>query len=104
MVYCSYTWYVPLWYTSDGANTVDFAWLKPMQTGVCVCVCVLSNLLYVRSPKLVFFPVVIPTPADSKWLLVNYQAAGFYRVNYDDQNWRLLQKQLKDKNEVAYRI
>ncbi|XP_072037073.1 aminopeptidase N-like [Amphiura filiformis] len=32
--------------------------------------------------------------ATSDWLLVNLDQTGFYRVNYDTQNWKLLSKQL----------
>ncbi|KAH9380997.1 hypothetical protein HPB48_008211 [Haemaphysalis longicornis] len=41
---------------------------------------------------------------DSKeWLIVNVQRVGYYRVNYDPFNWRLLQSQLKD-NPLAIHV
>lgn len=36
---------------------------------------------------------------DSEWLLVSNQAtSGYYRVQYDERNWRMLIAQLKGKN------
>lgn len=41
---------------------------------------------------------------DSKeWLIVNVQRVGYYRVNYDPFNWRLLQSQLKE-NPLAIHV
>lgn len=37
---------------------------------------------------------------DSSWLLANINQTGYFRVNYDLQNWRLLIQQLHDKPQV----
>lgn len=40
---------------------------------------------------------------DSQWLLVNNQATGgYYRVLYDQKNWRLLIAKLKSKNYQSF--
>ncbi len=33
--------------------------------------------------------------AEKDWLVANVKHAGFYRVNYDENNWNLLIEQLK---------
>ncbi|GLG93878.1 uncharacterized protein GBIM_01203, partial [Gryllus bimaculatus] len=35
-------------------------------------------------------------PSGGQWVIFNVQATGFYRVNYDDTNWRLLSAHLQD--------
>uniref|UniRef100_A0A2S2NAD6 Aminopeptidase n=2 Tax=Schizaphis graminum TaxID=13262 RepID=A0A2S2NAD6_SCHGA len=39
---------------------------------------------------------VIPAPRDIDWYIFNIQSIGFYRVNYDVDNWMALIKQLND--------
>lgn len=39
------------------------------------------------------------TRADS-WYIANIKHAGFYRVNYDEENWNLLIDQLKTNHEL----
>lgn len=34
------------------------------------------------------------------WILGNVQQYGFYRVNYDTDNWRALMTQLKQQHTV----
>lgn len=36
--------------------------------------------------------------ANTTWILANCQAIGFYRTNYDAQNWELLTEYLKNSN------
>ncbi|EDV28937.1 uncharacterized protein TRIADDRAFT_18529 [Trichoplax adhaerens] len=40
----------------------------------------------------------IPTTADFRWIKGNLNQSGYYRVNYDAQNWRELEKQLSQKH------
>lgn len=35
------------------------------------------------------------------WVLGNIQQYGFYRVNYEDSNWRALIQQLKTNHKVC---
>ncbi|KAF5907632.1 aminopeptidase N-like, partial [Clarias magur] len=37
---------------------------------------------------------------DDGWLLVNVNCSGYYRVNYDEQNWNRLISQLESNHEV----
>ena len=37
------------------------------------------------------------------WIIGNIQHAGWYRVNYDKQNWMLLINQLNDDHEILNR-
>ncbi|XP_050519995.1 uncharacterized protein LOC126893642 [Daktulosphaira vitifoliae] len=39
---------------------------------------------------------VIPIESKSKWVILNLQAIGFYRVNYDKENWLALIEQLNE--------
>ena len=34
------------------------------------------------------------------WIIANIQQNGFYRVNYDENNWRALSRQLKTRHQV----
>lgn len=36
----------------------------------------------------------------SQWIVFNKQVTGYYRVNYDDDNWRLLSSALKSVNKT----
>lgn len=38
------------------------------------------------------------------WVIFNLQETGYYRVNYDDQNWALLTTQLRDDHPVIHVI
>lgn len=37
---------------------------------------------------------------DDSWLIGNLKHSGFYRVNYDKQNWDLLIKQLNEEHTI----
>lgn len=72
--------YIPLsWTTASNVNFVDTKpshWLQPDSESLTVA----SS---VSSPE---------------WILVNKQATGFFRVNYDRSNWNLLSAALESEN------
>lgn len=37
-----------------------------------------------------------------KWIILNVQSTGYYRVNYDPKNWRLIVKQLLENHEEIH--
>ncbi|XP_077979596.1 aminopeptidase Ey-like [Glandiceps talaboti] len=75
-----YIWYVPLTYTDS--TSPDF--LKPNKA-----------LLYKDPLQLDLVGV-----GDNDWVLFNIDKWGFYRVNYDDDNWQKLATQLKTDHTV----
>ncbi len=40
-------------------------------------------------------------PKDCRWIKANVNMTGFYRVHYDDNNWKALSDQLEHKHEVS---
>ena len=40
---------------------------------------------------------------EDEWILGNVEQYGYYRVNYDDANWKSLIQQLRSKHTVRYR-
>lgn len=73
-------WWIPITYTTqqkpDFNNTNTTLWIKKTPTEV------LTNI-----------------PAnENQWIIVNVQECGYYRVNYDNTNWKLLIKHLMNKN------
>jgi len=72
-------WWVPLTFTHmpqpDFVNTRPSHWLRAEQS------------------------IEITTEADTNhWMVFNIQRTGFYRVNYDPLNWKMLINHLLDKN------
>ncbi|CAG2060014.1 unnamed protein product, partial [Timema podura] len=79
-----YKWWVPLTFTTktekDFTDTTTREWLKRTEDNK-----QLTTL----------------TPLTSDWVIFNIQQTGFYRVNYDTTNWKLLISQLNsDQYEV----
>ncbi|XP_045117781.1 aminopeptidase N-like [Portunus trituberculatus] len=72
-----YRWWVPLTYTSednpDFLATHPSAWMADTDKQV----------------------TVTSLPASDKWVIFNVQETGYYKVNYDDNNWQLLTAQLE---------
>lgn len=49
--------------------------------------------------------LVLKNLTDSKsWLIVNVQECGFYKVNYDANNWKLISEQLKKDHTVIHSL
>ncbi|XP_012230834.1 aminopeptidase N [Linepithema humile] len=73
-------WWVPITYTSEKQlnfdNTQPMKWMKAERS-------IILNDLDVNS---------------SQWILFNVQETGYYRVNYDRENWQMIIKQLNKQN------
>lgn len=73
-------WWVPITYTTAKRlafdNTKPTEWIR-------------------RTPAAVVYDEDI-SPAE--WILVNIQQTGYYRVNYDRHNWKLLSQYMQDVN------
>ncbi|XP_046399006.1 aminopeptidase N-like [Ischnura elegans] len=73
-------WWIPLTYTTEkSANfsiTRPKAWLSPSTAHA----------------------IITDMPGDAEWIIFNIQSTGYYRVNYDDKNWKLITNFLKGKN------
>ncbi|XP_069682405.1 aminopeptidase N-like isoform X1 [Periplaneta americana] len=76
------TWWVPLTFTTqerpDFNATRPRLWLENVQT-----------------------TMVDELPGDSSWVLFNIHETGFYRVNYDHTNWRLLTESFQNLSDVT---
>jgi len=70
-------WHIGLTYTTNASK--NFSYVKPS---------VWTNKTSAST--------VIPAPRDIDWYIFNIQSIGFYRVNYDVDNWMALIKQLND--------
>jgi len=79
----TYKWYIPFTYTT---NQLDFsfdskpAWLTPDQ-----------DQLIVDLPE---------NSTNTTWIIANLKQAGFYRVNYNIQNWYLLIQQFHTDHTI----
>ena len=84
----AYTWWVPVSFTNaddkdfSENNTSPAIWLTPNK---------LSTSVRLKTDV-------------GNWILANVLGTGFYRVNYDQQNWRLLITQLKNDHEGIHVI
>ncbi|XP_044585649.1 membrane alanyl aminopeptidase-like [Cotesia glomerata] len=47
--------------------------------------------------------VTVTAPAENQWLICNKQQFGYYRVNYDEQNWKLI-TQFLTNNHTAINL
>ncbi|XP_069952146.1 aminopeptidase N [Cherax quadricarinatus] len=81
-----YKWWVPLTYTSQDNpnfnNTQAQVWMKDSEAEITV-----SSL-----------------PEKDQWVIFNIQETGYYRVDYDDDNWNLLIQQLSTDHQVIHVI
>ncbi|XP_011497942.1 PREDICTED: aminopeptidase N-like [Ceratosolen solmsi marchali] len=79
-----YEWHIPINYAiqskPDFVTTIPQHWLKSTAMNISVDV-------------------------DSKdWLILNKQQTGFYRVNYDDDNWKLITNYLNSENRTKIHV
>ncbi|KAJ8940805.1 hypothetical protein NQ318_007891 [Aromia moschata] len=77
-------WYVPVTYITKEDSDVKFTWLENVR----------QTTLDMNGTS------------NTSWVLLNIEETGFFRVNYDARNWRLLVQQLRrgpDKIPVANR-
>lgn len=81
-----YKWWVPLSYTTE--TSPDFETTKPQRWMMDT-----EQQLTISS-----------LPAKDKWVIFNVQETGYYRVNYDAENWNLIIQQLKDQHESIHVI
>ena len=59
-----------------------------------------TNTCYVLESDQNFFSASIAVPAD-QYFIGNYEAFGYYRVNYDEENWNRIVTQLNDNYAVG---
>ena len=75
-----YKWWIPISYTTPGGNYLNATpqfWLQPNASG--------STQQTVNLPN-------------DKALIINVKETGFYRVNYDQHNWKLIEEALKSNH------
>nr|ARK20032.1 thyrotropin-releasing hormone-degrading ectoenzyme [Ampulex compressa] len=73
------SWPIPLTYATEDAN-----WTSPMKT-------------WLQSEGEVTLDQII---SNASWIIFNINRTGYYRVNYDEENWRLLGTALQENHEV----
>lgn len=68
-------WYIPITYVKEEApNDIKSFWMIPGE------------------------PTIVTISNVSNWILFNKNQAGYYRVNYDDENWKKLAEYLNTEN------
>jgi len=80
-----YKWWIPVTFTKPGGNfnkTYNKIWMKDSEK-----VKVISDL-----------------PERNEAAIFNVQQTGYYRVNYDEQNWKLIIKQLNEDHTKIHVI
>ncbi|XP_063990890.1 aminopeptidase N-like isoform X2 [Diachasmimorpha longicaudata] len=67
-------WYLPLsWITEDGNwSSPSFTWLKSAETTI----------------------DSVGNPDEKSWVIFNVNSTGYYRINYDPDNWQLIARAL----------
>ncbi len=50
----------------------------------------------------VYVAVTFKISADIKWIKMNVNFTGYYRVHYDELNWKALTRQLQDNHLVKH--
>ena len=86
--YDTYKWYIPFTYTTKAESNFDFetrpTWIMPENN--------MNNQVSIEIEQGNAIP--------NNWIVGNLQHAGFYRVNYDMENWNLLINQLLTEHKV----
>ncbi|CAF4526114.1 unnamed protein product, partial [Rotaria sp. Silwood2] len=72
-----YLWYIPLQFKSSSTSSTSILWFNRRQMNMTTGTNVQSN----------------------EWLLANPDLLGFFRTNYDAQNWKMIIAQLKADHE-----
>jgi len=73
----NYMWWIPITFTSPGgdfSNTKNDMWMSNTE----------------KSKE------IVNMPDDSTPVIFNIQETGYYRVNYDEKNWKMIIKQLNE--------
>lgn len=76
-------WWIPLSYTTS--SEIDFENTKPKD--------------WIRGTEK--FSKEFENITEDDWIVVNIQGTGFYRVNYDVENWQLLANYLQDPEKYS---
>ncbi|XP_060801844.1 aminopeptidase N [Amyelois transitella] len=83
-------------YLTDSSQTSDDRWHVPVNWALST-----NPDFNDTSPQywlplaLIAQSVNIPGLADADWYIINKQQTGYYRVNYDEDNWRALAEELR---------
>ena len=67
-------WWIPVTYISEGHKSASKLWMEAEEE----------------------LDVALNAAGD-EWLLVNVNQTGYYRVNYDDENWEMIVRELNSK-------
>lgn len=76
-------WWIPLTYTTS--SKLDFSVTNPSH--------------WFKPEEFMMIPETGISPND--WVLFNINETGFYRVNYDSKNWKMLIEYLNDPEEYS---
>ncbi|XP_050459308.1 aminopeptidase N-like isoform X2 [Cataglyphis hispanica] len=88
---------IPLTYTTqiqlNFNNTSPTIWLKQVYQESC------NN-----QSKYIEYIQMMKNRTSNQWIIFNLQQTGYYRVNYDKENWKLISRYLKSKNYINIHV
>ena len=100
-------WYVPFTHTTKEEVDFDFYkkpnWLKPTDNECKKLIFYEYNTIFALLMIFLFIQVLINIPSNANaetWILANVKHAGFYRVNYNQENLNFLINQLDSDHLV----